>query len=95
MVGELGLRCCLELDVDASAAIGIIQHQGLGKARHIAVGDLWLQDKARDGRLKLHKIGTLDNTADLGTRALPRNTIYGHVSKLGGFSPEADDTIIV
>ena len=34
--------------MDASAAIGIIQRQGLGKLRHVEVDVLWLQEQRDD-----------------------------------------------
>ena len=32
----------LVLRADATAAIGIVRRRGLGKIRHLAVGDLWV-----------------------------------------------------
>ena len=37
------------IHTDASAAIGIVSRQGLGKTRHIAVQYLWIQERVRGG----------------------------------------------
>ena len=36
-----------DIATDATAAIGIVAREGLGLVRHLAVGDLWVQQKAR------------------------------------------------
>ena len=46
---------------DASAAIGIVHRQGLGKLRHANVQFLWIQDNVKANRLKFHKIPGTDN----------------------------------
>ena len=43
MARDLGLDLCGRISNDASAALGIIQRQGLGKLRHIATQFLWIQ----------------------------------------------------
>ena len=44
LLEELGITAKIELRMDASAAIGIISRRGIGKTRHIAVSELWMQD---------------------------------------------------
>ena len=60
----LGLQAILEdfghtvkvhLHSDATAAIGICRRLGLGRVRHLAVADLWLQQRVKRGELVLHK----------------------------------------
>lgn len=45
MLKEMGINAEIVLNVDASAAIGILSRRGLGKMRHIHVNELWLQQK--------------------------------------------------
>ena len=44
----VALDLCIKLDIntrtDASAAIGIVPRRGLGRVRHLATTDLWLQE---------------------------------------------------
>ena len=43
----LGWDWPLVLESDATAAIGIARRRGLGKIRHLATADLWIQDRLR------------------------------------------------
>ena len=84
---DLDLELPIELRADSSAAIGICCRAGVGRVRHLAVGQLWIQERLREGSLRLFKIlGTL-NPADLCTKFLPANGISSHLRTLG-LSPE-------
>ena len=50
---DLGIELSLRLMSDATAAIGISRRRGLGKVRHLATADLWMQDRIRKGDLPL------------------------------------------
>ena len=52
---DLGFQWPLRMFTDATAAIGICHRKGLGKIRHLAVADLWVQDKVRAGDFLLEK----------------------------------------
>ena len=58
------------LESDASAAVGITQRQGLGKIRHLVVGDLRIQQRVKDGLLRITKIPGTENPADLMTKPM-------------------------
>ncbi len=73
----------IEVIGDASAALGIIKRQGLGKLRHIEVGYLCLQDAVAEKRLSVHKCRGEDNPADLGTKHLSGEVIQRHLITLG------------
>ena len=47
IAGDLGYHLSGRVRSDASAALGIVNRQGLGKLRHINVQYLWLQAKVR------------------------------------------------
>ena len=44
---DFGLSMQLEVRSDATAAIGMVSRLGLGRVRHLAVSDLWVQEKSR------------------------------------------------
>ena len=56
--------------IDATAAIGIASRQGLGRIRHIATTDLWVQQRLRCGDLCIEKILGQINPGDLMTKPL-------------------------
>lgn len=60
---------------DSSAARGIASRIGSGKLRHLQIRDLWIQEKTRNGEIKLEKQKSEDNTSDLGTKYLDRKRI--------------------
>ena len=49
---DLGIELNLTVLTDATAAIGICRRRGLGKVRHLATADLWMQDRIRKGDFK-------------------------------------------
>ena len=46
---EFNIDVTLKVKGDAVAAIGIVRRQGLGRIRHLAVADLWIQQRSKDG----------------------------------------------
>ena len=54
MAKDLGVTMDGTLHTDASAALGIIAREGLGKLRHVKVQYLWIQDRIRGG-ISLHR----------------------------------------
>ena len=69
----------IQINTDASAAIGIGSRLGLGKVRHIEVNQLWLQDKVYNGEVTLNKVKTDENIADALTKAVSAETLSYHV----------------
>jgi hypothetical protein len=67
---DLGITATLTLWADSSAAIGICQRSGIGRVRHLAVGQLWVQERVRDKTLRLKKVAGEANPADVGTKHL-------------------------
>ena len=72
-----------EIHADASAAIGICRRAGIGKVRHLAVVQLWIQEEIRSKNLMLRKIDGARNCADLCTKHVPRAVL----EKLLGYMP--------
>ena len=50
---DLGIDLSLQLYADSSAAIGICRRAGIGKVRHLAVGQPWVQERLHAGHFSL------------------------------------------
>ena len=68
---------------DASAALGIISRQGLGKVRHIDTSYLWIQQVNAEKQLSFDKVPGESNIADLMTKDLDSATINKHCASTG------------
>ena len=85
---DIGIKVQARVHVDASAAKGIVEREGLGKVRHVEVDVLWLQEQQARARLPLHKCDGTWNPADLLTKNLPRAAIEKHIKTLGMIEAE-------
>ena len=80
---DLGITAKARLHVDASAAIGIVQRQGVGKVRHLDVHTLWLQERQARKHFELLKIKGTKNPADLFTKGLCEESMLHHLHFMG------------
>jgi hypothetical protein len=80
---DLGVDLKPEVHADSSAAIGICNRSGIGKVRHLAVAQLWVQESVRSRACRLFKVLGTENPADLMTKPLARAEIDGHLARLG------------
>ena len=55
---------------------------GVGKNRHLAVADLWVQDQIRCGSFTLGKVPGVDNPADILTKYVDRPVLLKHLDAL-------------
>ena len=78
---------------DASAALGIVGRQGLGKVRHLDTNILWVQEAALRKRLLYCKVRGEHNIADLMTKYLDHETLTKHSVALGIVFPEDRSSI--
>ena len=83
MAADLEIVCKLAVKTDATAAIGICRRRGLGKIRHLAVADLWVQDRVRAKDFSLEKIPGPSNPADALTKHLDQATLHKHLATMG------------
>jgi hypothetical protein len=83
LLHDLGFTVSVELRCDASAAISLSNRRGLGKARHICVGFLWIQEIVASERLSLKKIHGLKIRADLLTKHLSAPRMKALLSACG------------
>ena len=80
---DFGIQSTLAMRSDATAAIGIVGREGLGKVRHLATGDLWIQQRVRRGEISVTKWPGPENPADLCTKGLPSEAINRHFATVG------------
>ena len=73
MLRDWKLECKIELYCDSSSARSFAQRRGLGKNRHIETRFLWLQERVALKHLKVLKVRTDANPADVFTKALAAN----------------------
>ena len=79
---DLGLTMQVRIHADSAAAIGICRRSGIGRVRHLAVGQLWVQEGLRRGDFTLFKVQGDRNPADILTKCVPREVLDRHLSKL-------------
>ena len=72
----------MRLHTDSSAAEGICNRSGIGRVRHLAVTQLWVQERLRDHTFALHRVRGAVNPADLMTKFLDGNKIAQHLAAL-------------
>jgi len=80
---DLGIELSLTVRTDSSAAVGICRRSGIGRVRHLAVGQLWVQERIKNGDFTLEKFPGPINPADLLTKFLDQQTIRQHVANAG------------
>ena len=80
---DMGLKVCVHLSTDASAAIGIGSRRGLGKVKNIELNQLWIQDKVCRGEITVHKVRTEENIADALTKPLGGQDLEKHTGMVG------------
>ena len=72
---DLRISCGLNLLLDASATMCLVNRGGLGKAKHVDMQNLWIQEAFRSGWFVTKKVGTSVNPADLMTQPLAKPKI--------------------
>ena len=83
MLGDFGVEVSIGVNTDASAAKGMANRRGLGKVRHIAVNQLWIQDRIAKGDLTINKVNGKENIADNLTKHVNAEDIRVHLYKTG------------
>ena len=75
LLTDLGVDLEIKMFTDATTGKAMATRRGLGKVRHIAVNELWIQEKVHRGDLKIVKIKNKFNPADLMTKHLSQAEI--------------------
>ena len=78
MMCDLGFAVKPVLTIDAKATEHILHRQGIGKLKHIDVAYLWVQNEIRSQRLRVRRVRSEENVADLGAKPLSRTVIAKH-----------------
>jgi len=85
MLAELGIFMKLEILSDSSTARSLSSRLGVGRNKHMQSRYLWVQERVQAKHLSVHAIPTLDNSADLLTKPVGRQTLdkfCGHAGLL-------------
>ena len=82
LLGDYGFKVNIVVQSDASAAIGMVKREGLGKVRHLAVADLWVQQKQRTGAITYRKCAGKKNPSDMLTKGLSSDDIMRYLADL-------------
>ena len=72
MLVDFGLTFDGRVCRDASAAMGISFRS---RTRHLDVQYLWILEEGAEGRLKVDKVATKENTADILTKAVGKDVM--------------------
>ena len=83
LLKDLGCEMKRVLAIDAKATEHIFHRQGIGKLKRIDVAYLWMQDEIRSKRLRVRRVKSEENVADLGTKPLSKAVIAKHFLTLG------------
>ena len=83
VAADLGIPGTLTLRADAQAAIGICRRSGIGRVRHLAVGQLWIQERIREKTISLEKVAGESNPADAATKHLCADRLRRCYAALG------------
>ena len=80
---DFGVSVHLKVLSDASAAIGMVRRLGLGKVRHLATADLWIQQRVRDGSVCVSKCPGALTCSDLMTKYKSRQDLLRQTAMMG------------
>ena len=80
---DLAITCRLNLYLDASATLSLVNRGGLGKAKHVDMQSLWIQEASKSNPFATKRIGTNVNLADLMTKPLTKQKIEQLMSIMG------------
>ena len=72
---DLGVNLDLRAFTDATTGKSLVTRRGLGKVRHIAVNELWLQSHVQAKSVTIVKIKNQFNLSDILTKHLTRAEI--------------------
>ena len=83
IAADYGESLAIVVLIDASATIGLTNRQGLGRARHIEVNELWAQQKLEDKVFVLKKVMGEHNHADILTKPKDHIALVNHMQAIG------------
>ena len=91
MMRDLGLAVKPVLAFDTKAVDHSLHRHEIGKMKHIGVSYLWVQDEIRSQRLRVRRVRSEENVADLETKPLSKTVIAKHCLTLGYVNMDEDN----
>ena len=82
LAADLCVALQFSIHADSSAAIGICRRTGIGRVRHLAVSQLWVQERLRAGSFTLYKVPGDHNPADILTKVVARALLDRHLTRM-------------
>ena len=64
---DLGIECGLNLHLGAAATMCLVNRKGLGKAKHVDIQNVWIQEASKAGKFVTKKVCTNVKRTDLTT----------------------------
>ena len=84
MMKDMGLEVSSAVvALDSAAALGVINRQGIGKIRHLDVGELWLQQRELKKEVSFRKVPGEKNAGDAMTKPVTREVFERHAAFMG------------
>ena len=83
LLADLGIHLRIRVMTDATSGRAIASRRGLGKVRHIATHELWIQEHVLRGHIELVKIKNTFNSSDVFATHLDRSLMEEAISQLG------------
>ena len=83
LLADIGFDLSIRVGMDASAGLAMASRRGLGRAKHIHVQYLWVQELVANRRVDLHKGHGEDNRSDLLTKHLQAPRLRKLMESLG------------
>ena len=91
LFADWNLKLQLSLHTDSSRAKAIASRRGTGKStRHIQTMVLWLQERVAAKHLRVVKVATESNPADMLTKTLGRSAVEELCADIGQTEPRAE-----
>ena len=82
MMRDLGCAVKPAVVIHAKAKGQALHRHGIGTMNHIDVAHLCLQDEVKSNRLKVRRVESEDNLADIGAMALSSKIIRRHATSM-------------
>ena len=83
MAKDVGIELEVVVHTDSDACRGTCQRTGLGRMKHLEVEALWGQDVLKRKRVRLERVHTDVNVADLMTKYLSRGRMESLLNLMG------------
>ena len=83
LADDLGIKIRVRLHIDAAAALGILERQGVGRVRHLDIGVLWLQEQQLRRVVELTRVLSTESPPDLMTKHLAQESVNKYSNALG------------